>query len=166
MLLFAGIIGSCLALQTKMQRENRVRTQEVAAERGAKSVSQLSNDGEHYVVSGYDLHNIAGDLIGKKIRFEGTITKIELVPSHRAEILSKEQCYYVQLNFGDILGENIPTDLSDQFVKNGLQRGDKITLWCSIFMLAKDEGITALAHRSCIVNDVDRWERGNVSSGP
>ncbi len=54
----------------------------------------------------------------------------------------------------------------DQFVKNGLQKGDKITLWCSMFMLARDEGITALAHRSCIVNDVDRWERGNVSSNP
>jgi len=164
-LLFAGLVIAAilaigLSIQTRMKRSTQEEAGKIAAKSGVKSVADLTQEDEYYLANGADLHNIAGDLIGRKIRFQGTVTRIEHVPGDRACVLSDDKCYYVQLFYGSMMGRNIPPDLREQFDKSGLQVGDKVTLWCLIDQLGANDGLNALEYRSCLVRDVDKWKRG------
>jgi len=137
---------------------------------GSKSVDQLKKDGEYYIVKGSDLHNLAGDLIGKKIKFNGYVREISKFPARKVLFLSEDKCYFVIMPFGDTLGK-VPEDLQKRLENNDIRAaggiinkydGDKLTLYCTIEMLCKEGGMTGstLIYKSCIVKPVDKWKKG------
>ena len=155
-LVVLGVLALVMVKQTRRTEQTRAE----AEDRGAKSVSALRQSDGYYVVTGADLHNVARDLIGKRIRIRGTIASIDTVPVNKSLILSEDSCYFVIVPWGS-LGD-VPSDLKEQFSRNGLQKGDKITLFATIEMLSKEGGITgrALAYKSSILKPVHAWSRG------
>jgi len=136
---------------------------------GAKSVDKLKKDGDYYLVKGADLHNLGGDLIGKKIRVSGYAAEIKRFPSKTLLLKSEDQCYFVIMFWGSL--GNIPDDLQKRLEGNGVRaaggiinryEGDKLTIYCTVDSLMKEGGLTgsALRYKSCIVKSVEKWEKG------
>ena len=134
---------------------------------GAMKIENLEMDGEYYIVKGADLHNIAYELIGHKIRLYGHFREYKKFPIGKVLILTNDLCYFVIMPT-----KNIPTDLKIRLDSNGFKgvtgiinkyEGDKITLYCEIEILSKEgNGLTdsVLAYKSCILKTVDKWEKG------
>ena len=127
---------------------------------GVTSVEELKKDGDHYLVTGADLHNVGPDLIGEKIKFRGTVRSWGLIGTGNMTVLTDDKSYYVQVMYS-LSGSEIPDDLRQQIDKGGIQKGDGITLCCTIDSIAQESGPNqnVLAVKSCIVKNVDQWER-------
>ena len=126
---------------------------------GSSAVSQLAQEGDYYLVSGADLHNLDGDLIGKRIKFTGVVRDVSHVPVDKALLLSEDNAYFVIIPYGS-LGE-VPDNLKIQLNKGGLQTGNKITVYCTIEQVSREGGLlgSALKYKSCIVKPVYQWQR-------
>ena len=149
------------AFQSMKQQQARDKvTRQEAAERGATSVSSLSQSGGAYLVKGADMQNIAADLIDKQITYRGTIAEIKRFPSDTVLVLSEDECYYLIVPWGS-LGD-VPDDFKNQLDKNGLQPGDKITLTGTVERLMQEHGVnkSILRFKSCFLKPVASWERG------
>ena len=141
---------------------------------GATSVDNLEKDGEYLIVNGSDLHNLAADLIGQKIRFRGYVRRIDRFPARKVLLLSEDRCYFVIMPYGTMLGD-VPDDLRKRIESNAVRsagglfnryEGDKLTIYCTIDMLCKEGGLTgsALRYKSCIVKPVQKWAKGWVDA--
>ena len=127
---------------------------------GVKSVEELKKDGDYYLVAGADLHNVGADLIGKKIKFRGTVKAWGGMGTGNMTVLTGDRSYYVQVMYS-MPGSQIPDDLRQQIDKGGVQKGSNITLCCTIDSIAQESGPNRniLPVKSCIVKTVDEWSR-------
>jgi len=158
--LIVVVIMTVMVIISVYQGKQQEVKRKEATEVGAKSVVELKQSDGYYIVKGADLHNLASELVGQRIRIRGSISRIDRFPTAKSLILSEDECYFVIVPWGS-LGK-VPSDLKTQFEKNGLQKGDKLTLFAEIDMLSKEDGInqSILAYKSCILKPVDSWSRG------
>ena len=143
----------------QQQREITVAKQ-TPNEDGAKSTGSLRREGGYYVVKGADLHNVAGDLLGKKIMVRGVVkdTKTDL-GGKTLLVLTEDGCYYLQVLYEP--KARIPEDLRQQVLNGGIQNGGSLQLWCTVDQIAPEDGWnrSILNRKSCMVHSVDKWAR-------
>ena len=129
---------------------------------GATSLTKLSRDGEYYVVRGADIHNLCGELLGKKVRFRGKVDKTQGsmwgLSKPLLRILADDGEFYLWISGS----ASVPSDLTEAVKKGGLQVPQPVELWCTLSELPSEEVLTAyseLSKRSGITKHVDRWGR-------
>jgi len=126
---------------------------------GANNIEELSMDGEYYVVTGADLHNLGGELLKKKIKVRVTYDMKKLFPLATAYFLV-DDCYFIAVGYHGMA--NVPPDLKMQISRNGIMRNDKITLYGTLDFIMPEEGITRniLQFKNGILSPVYDFKRG------
>ncbi len=139
--------------------------------KGAKKVDDLKKQGDYYIVTGADMHNLAADLIGKKIRFRGYASQISRFPASTLWVLSEDKTYFYFVYFGDTMAKAIPDDLKTRLSKNGVRTaggrfdrydGDKLTFYSTLGNPCKEGGFTgnAARYKACQIFETQKWEKG------
>jgi hypothetical protein len=139
--------------------------------KGAKKVEDLKKEGDYYIVTGADMHNLAADLIGKKIRFRGYASQISRFPASTLWVLSEDKTYFYFVYFGDTMTKTIPEDFKTRLNNNGVRAaggvfdrydGDKLTLYCTLGNPCKEGGLTgnAAKYKACQIFETQKWEKG------
>ena len=116
------------------------------------AVEALPVQDGYRVVSGSNLKDLRGDLLGRKIVFSGSIEyyssakgQVVLVSKdgkHRAEFWHSNAQY------------TVPADLTQQLKGGGLGEGDGITVYSTLVKFHEGRGGS-----SCYINPIDRWKR-------
>jgi len=129
-------------------------------EDGATSIGSLQREGEYYIAKGADLHNIGGDLLGRKIRVRGVVKDTKTALGGKTLlVLTEDGYYYLQVLYET--KAKFPDDLRQQILKGGIQNGSSLQLWCTVDQIAPESGLnrSILNRKSCMVNSVYKWVR-------
>jgi len=141
------------------QRKTALEKQTIR-EDGATSIGSLQREGEYYIVKGADLHNVGGDLLGRKIRVRGIVKDTKTALGGKTLlVLTEDGYYYLQVLYET--KAKLPDDLRQQVLKGGIQNGSSVQLWCMVDQIAPETGLnrSILNRKSCMVRSVDKWQR-------
>ena len=118
------------------------------------AVEALPLEDGYRVVSGSDLKELRGDLLGHKISFSGSI---EYYSSAKGQVVlvSKDGIHRAEFWHSN-MQYTVPSDLTQQLQGGGLGEGDNITVFATLVKFHEGRGGT-----SCYVNPIDRWNKGS-----
>ncbi len=119
----------------------------------AASISDLHQDADYLIVNGADLKTYVGDLLRKRIRFDGRVVQ----KSHLLNtcIFHVQGGYYIVVTWG---GSQVPNDMTEQLEDGGIQDGTRLRVWGSIDLIYEGAKRYMLSQPSCHIK-VDKWER-------
>lgn len=128
----------------------------------ATQLSDLERDGDYYVVTGADIHNLCGDLLNKKIKFRGKVDKTQGsmfgLEKPLVRVLADDGEFYLWV----AEAATVPDDFKEAIQKGGLQVSEPVELSCTLDELPSEAVLTAyseLSKRSGISKNVDSWSR-------